>query len=137
MRHHSASFLLIAFLFSVGSLFAEERPAIYPFDVTIDGQTAAVEGDPSTAIVAKIAMPVPANAELVVDGEPGMLIINLFPSNASAEVEPGAQPKIILVQEGTSTPLDATMDKSTLSPGIWLANVVFAGSTSRILFTVE
>jgi len=131
--------LILFTLLLVGGLqaVAADRPAIYPFDVRVGGQLAVVTESPDVAIVARVPEPVAADAELEVTGEPGMLIINLFPAAADGEVAPGAQPKIILLPEGTKVSLSHTMDSSTLEPGIWLANVVFQQGTSRVLFEVK
>jgi len=139
---HKTSFLITLVVFTlVGALQvqAEDRPAIYPFDVKVGGQLAKVEGDPQTALVAKIADPVKADAKIEVVGEPAMVIINVFPANPDGTVEPAAsgQAKVIMVQNGTETTLAETMDKSKLSPGVYLANVVYNQGTSRVLFTIE
>jgi hypothetical protein len=129
--------LVALFLFIPAVAKASDRPAIYPFDVKIGGQTAAVEGDPAVAVFAKIKDPVANDAELEVSGDPGMLIINIFPVKANGEVDPAAPPKIIMVQSGNKTKLSETMDKSTLAAGLWGANIVFNNGTSRVMFTVK
>jgi hypothetical protein len=115
-----------------------ERSPIYPFDVKIDGQPATISGNPRTAIFAKIKDPVPANAELEVSGPAGRLIINIFPVKPNGVVPPEAAgaTKILLVQSGTKTTLDATMDGSTLAPGLNGANVVFNNASARVMFKV-
>lgn len=130
-------FLAVFIVVMPGVLQAEERPAVYPFDVTLGGQKAVVEGNPSTAIVAEVPDPVKADAKLQVEGKPGMIIINVFPAKANGEVASDAQPKIIMAQNGTETSLANTMDDSKLDPGIYLANIVFNNATSRILFTIK
>ena len=130
-------FLLALTLLLPALLLAGERPAIYPFDVKIGGQSATVSGDPETAIFAKIKDPVAADAELEVTGEPSMLIINVFPVKESGEVDSAAPVKILMVQSGTKVKLDETMDKSKLTPGLWGANVTFNNGTSRVMFTVK
>ena len=70
-------------------------------------------------------------------GVPGMIIINVFKVNADGSVTSSASPKIIMVQNGTKTRLDATMDKSTLPPGLYGMNIVYANVTSRVMFTVK
>jgi len=139
--HKFSLLITLVGLTLVGALQAqaEDRPTVYPFDVKVGGQLAKVEGDPQTAIVAKIADPVKADAKIEVVGEPGMVIINVVPANPDGSVDPAAsgQTKVIMVQNGTETTLADTMDKSTLSPGIYLANVVYNQGTSRVLFTVE
>lgn len=129
---------LTSCLFALPSVLAQRAP-IYPFDVKIGGQLATVEGNPQSAIFAKVKNPVPADADLEVSGPAGMLIVNVFPVKPSGEVPPEAstQTKIIMAQDAAKTKLDATMDKSRLAPGLYGANVVFNGGTSRVMFTVR
>ena len=116
-----------------------ERATIYPFDVRIGGQTAVIEGDPKVASFAKIANPVAADAQLEVDGVPGTLIVNVFPVRPNGEVPAGAsaQTKVLFLSSGTKIGLNATMDQSVLTPGLYGANVVYAGTTSRVMFIVR
>ncbi len=114
-----------------------KRATIYPFDVRVGGQLAVVEGDPTRAIFAKIKEPVDDNAQIEIGGEPGMLIVNVFPVRPNGEVPQGAPTKVMFVQNGTKTRLDETMDKSRLAPGLYGANVVYANATSRVMFEVK
>ena len=121
-----------------GELIAAKKvPSIYPFQVKVGGQLAAIEDNPRTAIFAKLKEPVSPNAEIEVLGVPAMIIINVFKVNPDGSVTSSASPKIIMVQNGTKTRLDDTMDKSTLAPGLYGMNVVYANVTSRIMFTVK
>ncbi len=130
--------LLLISLFLVSCLHAEEdkRPMIYPFDVNIGGQKAAMqEGNILFAVIAK---PVTADALLEIEKEAPMLIINAFSVNEKGEVmKAGQQPAVIFTQKTKSTKLDATMDKKPLKPGRYLANIVAHGGTSRVVFVVE
>jgi len=128
---------LFASLFLSIIAHAAEPSPIYPFKVTIDGKVAEIVGDPTTAIFAKIADPVPADALLEVEGEPGMIIINVFPTNEAGEVVSGAAPAILMAQDTTKIKLDQTMDKSKIAPGLYLANIVYKSGTSRVMFTVK
>ncbi len=131
--------LLPLFSFVLSATARAERSPIYPFDVKIGGQLAAISGDPQTAIFAKIKDPVRANAELEVSGPPRLLIVNIFPVKPSGVVPPEAADaiKILVVQRGTKTTLDATLDGSKLAPGLYGANVVFKHRTARVMFTVK
>ncbi len=121
-----------------GELIAAKKvPSIYPFQVKVGGQLAVVEGNPQTAIFAKLKEPVGPDAEIEILGVPAMIIINVFKVNADGSVTSSASPKIIMVQNGTKTRLDATMDKSTLPPGLYGMNIVYANVTSRVMFTVK
>jgi hypothetical protein len=121
-----------------GELIAAKKvPPIYPFQVKVGGQLAAIEGNPQTAVFAKLKEPVSANAEIEILGVPAMIIINIFKANPDGSVTSSASPKIIMVQNGTTTRLDDTMDKSTLAPGLYGMNIVYANVTSRVMFTVK
>ena len=121
-----------------GELIAAKKvPSIYPFQVKVGGQLAAIEGKPDNAIFAKLKEPVAANAEIEILGVPGMIIINVFKVNPDGSVTSSASPKIIMVQNGTKTRLDETLDKSTLPPGLYGMNIVYANVTSRVMFVVK
>ncbi len=115
---------------------ASKRPTIYPFDVRVGGQLAVVEGNPDTAIFAKLKDPVPPDAEVEVEGQPGMLILNVFPVNPDGTVDSSAPVKAIFASGATKVRLSQTMDGSKLEPGLWGMNVVFASATSRVMFWV-
>jgi hypothetical protein len=118
-------------------LAAKKVPQNYPFQVKVGGQLATVEGKPEIVAFAKLKDPVSANAEVEVVGVPAMIIINIFKANSDGTVTSSASPKIILVQNGNRTSLDATIDKSTLPPGTYIMNIVYANVTSRVFFTVK
>lgn len=114
-----------------------KRPTIYPFDVRIGGQLAEVTGNPETAIFARIPLPVAPDAEVEVDGAPGLLIINVFPVKPDGNVPQGAPIKVMMQQSANRLRLSETMDKSVLEPGLWGANIVFLQTTSRVMFEVK
>ena len=121
-----------------GELIAAKKvPPIYPFQVKVGGQLAFIEGNPETAIFAKLKEPVSADAEIEILGVPAMIIINVFKVNPNGSVTSSESPKIIMVQNGTRTRLDDTMDKSKLPPGLYGMNIVYANVTSRVMFTVK
>lgn len=121
-----------------GELIAAKKVSpIYPFQVKVGGQLAFIEGNPQTAIFAKLKEPVGADAEIEIMGVPAMVIINVFKVNPNGSVTSSESPKIILVQNGTKTRLDDTMDKSKLPPGLYGMNIVYANVTSRVMFTVK
>ena len=106
-----------------------------PFPVKLAGQNTVKKN----SICAQIQNPVANNAELAVDVKAdGMIIINVFPSDADAKVPQGAKGLILLIKKGeTKTTLDKTTSKEKLKPGIYLMNVVAAGNTARVMFTVK
>lgn len=109
---------------------------LYPFDVTIGGQTAVMqEGNILFAVIEK---PVKPDDLLEIEKEAPMLIINAFSVNEKGEVmKPGQQPAIIFARTAKSTKLNATIDKKPLKPGRYLANIVAHGGTSRVVFVIE
>ena len=126
--------LLIPLVLLTAPLHAEERPLIYPFDITLGGVKAEVkEGN---MLFAEVPKPVAADATLALDEEVPMLIINAFPCNEDGTVEEGQPAAVIFANQVKEVKLDATMDKKKLAPGTYLANVVANGKTSRIVFTV-
>ena len=118
MRKTLAALAFVLTLFVFAAPVRAQRADVYPFDVKVGGQTATVEGNPQTTIFAKVKNPVAPDAELEVAGDAGMLLINVFPAKPDGSVDPAASAatKIIMVQSGTKAKLDATMDKSKLTP---------------------
>lgn len=120
---------------SAALLHAEERPLFLPFEVTLGGQKAVTEKD--NALFAVIPQPVKSNAELTIEKEAPMLIINAFSCNEDGTVEQNAPAAVIFTQNTATTPLDATMDKKPLNPGTYLMNIVAHKTTAQVVFTVE
>ena len=106
-----------------------------PFVVTLGNQEAILSEDNVT--VAVISDPVPNDAEIIVDNDSGMVIINVFPTDGEGNATPGTQPLVILIQDGNKTTLDKTVDNKTLESGNYVMNIVVSGKTARVLFTVE
>ena len=95
-----------------GELIAAKKvPSVYPFQVKVGGQLAAIEGDPQTAVFAKVKDPVSPDAEVEILGVPGMIIINVFKANPDGSVTTSVAPKIIMVHNGTRTRLNESLDK--------------------------
>jgi hypothetical protein len=115
-------------------LLGEERPALYPFDVTLGGTKAEMKA--GNEIFAEVSKPVTSDAVLALEKEVPMLIINAFPCKEDGSVEETQPAAIIFAQNVKEVKLDATMDKKKLVPGNYLANVVADGKTSRIVFAV-
>lgn len=126
-------FLMLGLLVTVHA--EEERPMLYPFDVTLGGQK-AVMGDWGD-LFAVVKQPVKPDAVLKLEKEVPMLIVNAFPCKEDGTVlMVGAPAAIILGNETAEVKLDATMDKKKLEPGTYLMNVVADGKTSRVVFTI-
>ncbi len=118
----------------IAALSAEERPALYPFDVTLGGTKAEMKA--GNEIFAEVSKPVAPDAVLSLEKEVPMLIVNAFPCKEDGSVEETQAVAIIFAQNVKEVKLDATMDKKKLAPGTYLANVVADGKTSRIVFVV-
>ncbi len=117
----------------------EKRSPIYPFDVTLAGQEAQIEGSQQYAIFAKIPKPVPNDAEMVLNAEAETIFVNIFRCNEKGEVSraDGGKAKIIMAPDANRVKLNATMDKTVLEDGLYLMNVVLSSKgTSRIMFRV-
>ena len=114
----------------------ENRPLLYPFDVTIGDQKAVMQE--ANSLFAVVEKPVSSDALLKIEKEVPMLIINVFSVKEDGTVmEAGAQPAILIAQKANSVKLSATMDKKKLKPGRYLANIVAGGTTSRVVFVVK
>ena len=87
-------FFILCAAFPYG-LFASDA---LPFPVSVGGQ-AAKDGTP----FAKIENPVVADAELAVESQSGMIIVNVNMVNAKNEPVPGSTPAVILLQGKTKT----------------------------------
>ena len=124
---------VFTFFYGYFSIYADSL--ILPFAVTVDGQEAVAESE--QAVFATINTPVSNKAELAVDDDSGMIILNIFSSDDSGNVKPGIQPVIIILQGDNKTTLDNTMDKKKLDPGCYLMNIMSSGKTARIFFEVK
>ena len=135
MKARPLFLILSLFAFAATLTSAEERPAIYPFDVTVGGQDAVFNS--SFPIFAKIPGPVAADAEVILDAEPEAIIVNIFPCEANGTVPRGVDPKVIMAGKATSFKLNQTLDKSTLAPGLYGMNIVLRSKgTSRVMFRI-
>ncbi len=135
------SVAILSLLLIISSRAEETRPPVYPFDVKVGGQLAvAEEADPMLVVFAKVKEAVSADAEVEVSGEGDSIIINVFPVLETGVVpdEATTQTKVIVSQgQGKIVRLNETMDKSTLSPGLYGMNIVYGGRTSRVMFRVK
>ena len=125
----------IAVLFALALSAFAEHP-ILPFPVTVGGQEAKAKSP--TSIYAELEKEVAADAEVELKLEkPTMIFINVFPCDAKGATIPGGKTTVIVAQNTTKAKLDATIDKSTLKPGLYISNIVAAGKTSRVMFKVK
>ena len=126
--------LFLALLLSMVSVFSAEPPPLYPFDVTLGGQKAAVKNHED--IFAVVAEPVKGDATLSIAEKSPMLIVNAFPCKEDGTVMMDRPAAVIFAQDTNEVKLDQTMDKQKLGPGTYLMNVVAHQKTSRVVFTV-
>jgi len=115
---------------------------IYPFDVTIAGEVAVLQGSGDAAIFARTRKVVKNDVEVKLDIEPTMIIVNVFPvdKNGTPTADAQEQVKIIMVTKGTAFKLadtkDKTMQPASLEPGMYLMNIVAASKTARVAFEI-
>lgn len=115
-------------------LAADERPLFLPFDITLGGEKAVMED--GNELFAQIGKPVKADAVLELEAEVPMLIVNAFPCKEDGTVLETQTAAVIFANNARQVKLSDTMDKKKLKPGMYLANVVADGKTSRIVFEV-
>lgn len=113
---------------------ADEHPLFLPFDLSLGGQKAVMEH--GNELFAQIPEPVAPDAPLKLEKEVPMLIVNAFPCKEDGTVEDAQAAGVIFANNTAEVKLSDTMDKKPLAPGIYLANVVAEGKTSRIVFRV-
>jgi hypothetical protein len=124
--------LLLFFIVSAAFPYALFASDALPFPVSLGGQ-GAKDGTP----FAKIENPVAADAELAVESNGDMTIVNVNPVTAKNEPVQGSTPAVILLQGKTKTNIDKTMDGKKLPAGNYLMSVVSEGKTASILFTIK
>jgi hypothetical protein len=127
--------VFLALLASILPLAAAEPPLLYPFEVTLGGQKAAVKNHDD--IFAVVAEPVAGNATLTIVEKSPMLIVNAFPCKEDGTVLMDRPAAVIFASDANEVKLDQTMDKQKLAPGMYLMNVVAHQKTSRVVFTVS
>ena len=79
----------------ITALSAEERPALYPFDVTLGGTKAEMKA--GNEIFAEVSKPVAPDAVLALEKEVPMLIVNAFPCKEDGSVEETTLAPVVFV----------------------------------------
>lgn len=102
-----------------------------------DIQISGMPLDTKTMILSKLNTPIAPDALVQVPGKHEKIIVNIFPSDVMGVVKSGLKPEVILVSDTDHFKLDQTMSKKKLTPGTYLMNIVFAGKTERVLFSVK
>lgn len=103
-----------------------------PFGVSLAGQ-AAKDGTP----FASIEKPVAANAELIVNGNADIIIVNVSPADAKGNPKEGATPAVIILQGTNKTTLDKTLDGQKLAAGKYCMSVAMDGKTAILRFEIQ
>jgi hypothetical protein len=128
--------LLSVLLLGAGVVRAEEeRPIVYPFDVTVGGQKAVVQKDNMLFVV--IEKPVKPDAVVALEKESALFVINAFPCKLDGTILENQVAAVIFKNKAREMKLNETIDKKVLKPGTYLMNVVAHNATSRVVFTVS
>lgn len=125
---------LLPLICLVATLHAQERPALYPFDVSLGGTKAEMKA--GNELFAEVSKPVAADAVLALEKATPTLIVNAFPCAEDGSIEEDQPAAVIYAQNVKEVKLDATMDKNKLKPGSYLANIIADDKTARIVFVV-
>jgi hypothetical protein len=107
-----------------------------PFGVTLGGQKAKA-GLLPTAAFAKIADPVTAEAEIVVDTKEAMVIINIFDCDAKGNVPSSATPAVIILQGTNKGKINNVMSGTAPKSGNHLMNITAGAETARVFFKIQ
>lgn len=130
----SLGLAVVSSLLAAASTIAEERPLFLPFDVTLGGHQAIMKQ--GNELFAQIEQPVKPDSTLSIPGKSAMLIINAFPCQEDGTVMENQPAAVIFAQNTAEVKLTDTMDKKSLAPGNYLANVVAHNKTARIVFRI-
>lgn len=138
MNHHRRLVIAAIALIAVAlpTIRAQDNNPL-PFSVSIGGQAAEVKAKAADALFATIEKPVAADAPIDVGVKADMTIINVVAADEKGTPAEGATPAILLIQGGSTTTLDKTMDGKKLSPGNYLMSVVAAERTARVFLKVQ
>ncbi|HEX8281409.1 MAG TPA: hypothetical protein VF551_08530 [Chthoniobacterales bacterium] len=130
-----AAFFALALLPILAFGQANESSTL-PFSVSVGGAKARVIG--ADAVFATLEKPVAPDAPIEL-GTKGteMAIINVVAADEKGTPKEGAIPAIIVIQSGTKTSLDKTMDGKKLTPGNYLMAVVAEGKTASVSLKVQ
>ena len=136
MKHRFVSWLGLLLLGAGLAAAEDKRPLLYPFDVSVGGQTAQIkEGN---ILFATVEKPVKPDAVVALEKESALFVINAFPCQEDGTVlNAGPPAAVVFKQNAKELKLSETIDKKKLKPGTYLMNVVAHNTTSRVLFTVS
>jgi hypothetical protein len=127
--------LLLSALLPVMCFAQPDSSGPLPFAVKIGGEAAQAKAGAAFARIEK-AVPADAAIEIATKGA-DMSIINVVAADAKGTPKEGATPVVLIIQSGTTTTLDKTMDKQKLAPGNYLMAIVAEGKTASISLKVQ
>ena len=127
--------LFVIALLPLCALAQQDGSGPLPFPVKLGGQSAAAKASEAFATVEKAVGP-NAAIELGTKGA-DMTIINVVSADEKGTPKEGATPAVLIIQSGTQTTLDKTMDNKKLAPGNYLMAIVAEGKTASVLFKVQ
>lgn len=135
MTKNQPILLAVAFLALV--VFAQSSAAgPLPFPVKIGGQSAVAKTSEAAFATLDQAVAADASIELGTKGA-DMAIINVVSADEKGTPKEGATPAVLIIQSGTKTTLDKTMDNKKLAPGSYLMAIVAEGNTASVLLKVQ
>ena len=131
MKKRFVYLVLAVFVFCVG--FGCSK-SLEPVNETHVG---GMKLDTKTEVFSKLNTPVVKNALVQVPGKQESIIVNIFPADENGNIGAGAKPEIIMGSNTDHFKLDQTMSKKDLARGTYLMNIVYAGQTERVVFSVK
>ncbi|MCX6910080.1 MAG: ankyrin repeat domain-containing protein [Verrucomicrobia bacterium] len=105
-----------------------------PFPLTIGGHPAKDEGRLDAAAVVKEA--VAPGAEVVIQAQTEMVILNISPVNDDGTAKPHSRTAIVMAQGTNKVRLDQTLDKKPLAAGLYRMTATAADATAIVLFRI-
>lgn len=110
------------------------RAVELPFPLSIGGHAARDEGRLDAAAVVREA--VDSKAEVVIQAQAEMVILNISAANDDGSPKAGARTAIIMAQGTNKLRLDQTLDKKPLAAGLYRMTATAADATAIVLFRI-
>ena len=129
------SVLLVSAVLPLIAFAQSDDAGPLPFPVKIGGEAAQAKAGTSFARIEN-AVSADTTIEIGTKGA-DMSIINVVAADDKGTPKEGATPAVLIIQSGTKTSLDKTMDKQKLPPGNYLMAIVAEGKTASIFLKVQ
>jgi len=113
---------------------AAEEGERMPFPVIVANEEASITPGEQFA---RISTAVPPNAEVRVQTEHPMVVINVTPADANGTQKEGALPRMIVIDSSGRSALDRTLDRQKLKPGHYLMTVAAGRSSVPVFLQVQ